>query len=132
MLQELKLQRIHHISIICSDFTRSRKFYTEVLGLKIIQEIYRSDRDSYKLDLALNGVFVIELFNFPETPERLSYPEACGLRHLAFEVNNIEDSYKYFVSKNIDIEKIRTDEHTLKKYTFLRDPDNLPIELYER
>lgn len=126
------LNRIHHISVICSSYKISKKFYTEVLGLEIIREIYRPDRESYKLDLALNGVFVIELFSFPSPPKRKSYPEAAGLRHLAFEVTSVEKAAEELKEKDIICEAIRKDENTGKKFTFFSDPDGLPIELYEK
>ena len=125
------LKNIHHIAIICSDYEVSKKFYTEVLGLTIIQEIYRTERQSYKLDLALNGNYVIELFSFPNPPQRLSFPEATGLRHLAFGVKNLEDTLAVLKSKGVNVQEIRVDEFTGKKFIFIQDPDNLPIELYE-
>jgi glyoxylase I family protein len=126
------LKNIHHIAIICSDYQRSKHFYTEILGLEIIREVYREDRKSYKLDLALNGVYVIELFSFPNPPpKRVSKPEACGLRHLAFEVSNIENLIESLRQHNILTEPIRIDEFTQKRFTFFEDPDKLPIELYE-
>jgi glyoxylase I family protein len=127
----LHLNKIHHIAIICSKYQVSKQFYTEVLGLEIIQEIYRKERDSYKLDLALNGIDCIELFSFPNPPKRVSSPEATGLRHLAFEVNDIEETRKYIISKNILAEEIRIDAVTNKRFFFIFDPDNLPIEFYE-
>lgn len=128
----IQLNRIHHISVICSDFDRSKKFYTEVLGLKILQEIYRSERDSFKLDLALNGQYVLELFSFPSPPVRLSRPEAAGLRHLAFEVNEVDSVVAYLRTNGHEVEAVRVDEHTHKKFTFMQDPDGLPIEFYEK
>lgn len=128
----IQLNRIHHISVICSDFERSKKFYTEVLGLKILQEIYRSERDSYKLDLALNGQYILELFSFPSPPARLSRPEASGLRHLAFEVNDVDSIIAHLRTDGFDVEAVRIDEHTHKKFTFMQDPDGLPIEFYEK
>ena len=125
------LKGIHHIAIICSDYNRSKLFYTQVLGLKVIKETYREHRDSFKLDLALNDKYVIELFSFPNPPKRVSKPEACGLRHLAFEVVSIEDTIKALNKKNIDTEPVRIDELTDKKFTFFSDPDGLPIEIYE-
>lgn len=127
----LKLNSLHHIAIICSDYERSKSFYTEILGLEITQEIYRKERDSYKLDLAVNGKYLIELFSFPNPPARVSRPEACGLRHLAFGVNDIEESVKQLLSLGIDVENIRIDEFTGRKFTFFSDPDDLPIELYQ-
>lgn len=125
------LKRIHHIAIICSDYQKSKVFYTDVLGLEIIQEVYREDRRSYKLDLALNGIYIIELFSFPDPPKRASRPEAAGLRHLAFEVDNVEKEIARLLGEGIQSERIRIDEHTRKKFTFISDPDDLPIELYE-
>lgn len=128
----LEIHKIHHIAIICSDYQKSKAFYTDILGLTIIREIYREERQSYKLDLALNGVYTIELFSFPNPPERTSRPEACGLRHLAFEVNDIEKTVAFLSSKKITSEPIRTDETTQKRFTFIADPDDLPIEFYEK
>jgi glyoxylase I family protein len=127
----LQLNTIHHIAIICSDYSKSKYFYTELLGLKIIQEIYREERQSYKLDLALNGIYVLELFSFPNPPKRASRPEATGLRHLAFEVNNVENTRELLLNNNISSETIRTDEYTDKRFFFISDPDDLPIEFYE-
>ena len=127
----MKLKSIHHIAIICSNYYISKQFYTEILGLEIIREIYRAERNSYKLDLALNGDYIIELFSFPEPPARVSHPEATGLRHLAFEVDDLELEIKYLKAKNIITEPIRTDEFTGKRFTFFSDPDGLPLELYE-
>ena len=125
------LKSVHHIAIICSDYERSKRFYTEVLGFEILAENYRSDRDSYKLDLILNGVYCIELFSFPEPPKRISQPEASGLRHLAFSVNDIETSINELALKQVVCEPIRIDEFTGKRFTFFEDPDGLPIELVE-
>jgi glyoxylase I family protein len=128
----IKIERLHHIAIICNDYEKSKKFYTEILGFKIENEIYRAERKSFKLDLSLNGVYLIELFSFPNPPERKTNPEATGLRHIAFEVKNIEESIQILKDKNIITEPIRIDEITNKKFTFFTDPDNLPIELYEK
>ncbi|WP_316633598.1 VOC family protein [uncultured Flavobacterium sp.] len=128
----LTLNKVHHIAILCSDYQKSKAFYTEVLGLTIIREIYREERQSYKLDLALNGIYVVELFSFPNPPKRPSRPEAVGLRHLAFEVINLEETIAFLNSKNIESEPIRIDETTEKRFTFIADPDELPIEFYER
>jgi len=125
------LKNIHHIAIICTDYKKSKSFYTDVLGLQIIKETYRKVRKSYKLDLSLNGVYTIELFSFPNPPKRPSRPEAVGLRHLAFSVDNIENEVARIQGKGITIEPIRVDEGTGKKFTFFADPDDLPIELYE-
>jgi glyoxylase I family protein len=127
----LQINKVHHIAIICSDYQKSKHFYTEILGLTILQEIYREERDSYKLDLALNNEYIVELFSFPNPSERPSRPEACGLRHLAFEVNDIEQTRGFLVQNNISSETIRIDEFTAKRFFFITDPDNLPIEFYE-
>ena len=126
------LNRIHHISIICSDYERSKIFYTETLGLKIIREIYRQQRQSFKLDLSLNEEYIVELFSFPSPPQRPSRPEAAGLRHLAFEVNTLDDAIESLKKSSVHAEPIRIDETTNKRFTFIADPDNLPIELYEK
>lgn len=125
------IKGVHHIAIICSDYQQSKKFYTESLGLTIVGEVYRKERDSYKLDLALNDQYIIELFSFPNPPARPSRPEACGLRHLAFSVDDIESAIDSLNSKGITTEPIRIDEFTGKRFTFFADPDGLPIELYE-
>jgi glyoxylase I family protein len=127
----LNLKRVHHIAIICSDYEKSKEFYTSVLGFEILKETYRTERQSYKLDLTLNGLYAIELFSFPDPPKRLSRPESTGLRHLAFEVESIEKSVEFLRSKNIESEPIRRDELTGKYVTFFSDPDDLPLELYE-
>lgn len=125
------LNAVHHIAIICSNYEQSKQFYTEVLGLTIIREVYRAERQSYKLDLALNGHYIIELFSFPSPPARPSRPEACGLRHLAFAVTDLAAAITQLQQHNIVTEPIRTDEFTGKQFTFFADPDGLPIELYE-
>ncbi len=125
------LKHVHHIAIICSDYQKSKWFYTEVLGFTVLREVYRESRQSYKLDLALDGQYIIELFSFPNPPDRLSNPEASGLRHLAFAVEDIEASITKLERFNVQVEPIRVDEYTRKRFTFLRDPDGLPIELYE-
>ncbi len=127
----MKIEKLHHIAIICSNYERSKKFYTEVLGFTIEQEVFRAERNSYKLDLSLNGHYLIELFSFPDPPERLTRPETTGLRHIAFSVINIDDTVQYLQSKNIIPEPVRIDEFTGKKFTFFNDPDLLPIEVYE-
>lgn len=125
------LNKVHHIAIICSDYDLSKKFYVEILGLQIIQEVYREERQSYKLDLAIKGNYVVELFSFPNPPKRVSQPEATGLRHLAFEVNKLETVIDHLALHNIIAEPIRIDEYTGKRFTFISDPDKLPIEFYE-
>lgn len=127
----LEIAGIHHIAIICRDYQRSRHFYTKVLGLKIIRETYRPSRHSYKLDLACGADYIIELFSFPDPPSRPSFPEACGLRHVAFAVQHIERQVEKLEELQIQAEPIRVDPTTGKKFTFLQDPDGLPIELYE-
>ncbi len=127
----MKLEGLHHIAIICSDYEVSKKFYVDILGLDIKQEVYRESRKSYKLDLSLNGLYLIELFSFPDPPKRVSRPEATGLRHLAFGVDDLQKWIDYLASKQIITEDIRVDEFTSKRFTFFEDPDHLPIELYE-
>lgn len=122
---------VHHIAIICSNYEKSKDFYTNILGLSILREVYREQRQSYKLDLALNEQYIIELFSFPNPPARPSRPESCGLRHLAFSVNNIQESVAALTAKGVELEPIRIDEFTHKQFTFFADPDGLPIELYE-
>jgi glyoxylase I family protein len=124
--------RIHHVAIICSDYEKSKQFYVEVLGLPIIKETFREERNSYKLDLQVSETEQIELFSFPNPPQRVSNPEACGLRHLAFEVDDIHESVALLNNKDIPVEPIRIDELTGKKFTFFRDPDGLPLEFYEK
>jgi len=128
----LQLHRIHHAAIIVSDYERSKYFYTQVMGLKVIKETYRPERNSYKLDLSVNDQDQVELFSFPNPPSRPSYPEATGLRHLAFEVDNLEKAISEIEYHQISVEDIRTDKLTGKRFTFFADPDGLPIELYER
>ena len=128
----LKLNRIHHIAIICSDYQKSKHFYSEILGLKIVREVYREARDSYKLDLEVGGLYQIELFSFPNPVQRPSRPEAAGLRHLAFEVNALDEAVSHLKAFGIAVEPIRIDEFTGKRFTFFTDPDGLPLELYER
>ncbi|MGN7756693.1 SMU1112c/YaeR family gloxylase I-like metalloprotein [Chryseobacterium sp. 22532] len=123
--------KIHHIAIICSDYRVSKKFYTEVLGLTIIREVYREERQSYKLDLAIGDHYVIELFSFPEPPPRPSRPESCGLRHLAFSVDNVGIKRNELIAKGLTCEAIRIDEYTGKEFFFTQDPDQLPLEFYE-
>ncbi len=128
----LKLNKVHHIAIICSNYEVSKHFYTGVLELEILKETYREVRQSYKLDLKVNGVYQVELFSFPNPAARPSRPEACGLRHLAFEVNNIEEAIADLNKKGVITEPTRIDEITGKRFTFFADPDGLPLELYEQ
>ncbi len=124
-------KRLHHVAIICSDYAKSKRFYTEILGLDIVRETYREERKSFKLDLKLRDTYQIELFSFPNSPGRVSSPEACGLRHIAFEVDDVHLVAETLRAKGIEVEPIRVDELTDKRFTFFRDPDNLPIEIYE-
>ncbi|QSJ16846.1 VOC family protein [Nostoc sp. UHCC 0702] len=128
----MKTTGIHHIAIICSDYERSKRFYVETLGFSVIHETFRAERNSYKLDLRVGENSQIELFSFPNPPQRVGNPEACGLRHLAFEVEDIEQTVVYLNSHNVEVENIRIDEITGKKFSFFKDPDNLPLEIYER
>lgn len=128
----LPISRVHHIAIICRDYARSKAFYTEVLGLQIVREVYRAERDSYKLDLSLNGVYIIELFSFPNPPARPSRPEAAGLRHLAFEVEDIFAIVEGLKGMGIEAEPVRIDAFTGKSFTFIADPDDLPVEFYQK
>jgi len=125
------LKGIHHVAIICSDYQRSKRFYVDVLGLTVLAENFRENRQSYKLDLQLPDGSQIELFSFHDAPKRLSYPEAQGLRHLALAVDNIEQAVAELVKKGVQVEAIRVDEYTGKRFVFFADPDDLPIELYE-
>jgi glyoxylase I family protein len=128
----VKLRSVHHIAIICTDYEVSKRFYTEVLGMEIIREVYRADRASYKLDLSLNAGYVIELFSFPRPAPRPSRPEAAGLRHLAFEVTDLDEIVTELEGKGVNAEPIRVDEFTGKRFTFIADPDGLPLEFYEK
>lgn len=127
----MNITGIHHVAIIASDYARSRHFYTEVLGLAIVAETYREQRDSYKLDLCTPDGVQVELFSFPSPPPRVSRPEACGLRHLAFRVPDILAAVHELRQQGVEVEDIRVDEFTDKKFTFFADPDGLPLELYE-
>lgn len=127
----MKLNKVHHIAIICSDYERSKQFYTQTLGLRLIVEHYRAERQSYKADLALGTAYVVELFSFPNPPARLTHPEAAGLRHLAFETDNIARAVAELDSLQVPHEPIRIDEYTQKKFVFFQDPDGLPI-VYEK
>lgn len=127
----MTLKRIHHVAVICADYPRSKAFYTEVLGLRVLAENHRAERDSFKLDLALPDGGQIELFSFPQAPPRPSYPEAQGLRHLAFEVDDVDRWVSRLRSLGIAVEPVRVDEYTQRRFVFFADPDALPIELYE-
>ncbi len=127
----MTIKGLHHVAIICSNYEKSKQFYVDILGASIIKETFRKERNSYKLDLRIGNSSQIELFSFPEPPKRPSYPEACGLRHLAFAVENLEAMVTKLTQKGIKFEPIRIDELTNKKFTFFQDPDGLPLELYE-
>jgi glyoxylase I family protein len=127
----MKIESIHHVAIIAGDYEKSKQFYTTILGFSIIRETYREDRASYKLDLAINGIYQVELFSFPAYKERASFPEAAGLRHLAFAVKNIEECVNDLVASGVAVQEIRTDELTNKRFCFFNDPDGQPLELYE-
>ncbi|MBD1391851.1 VOC family protein [Mucilaginibacter sp. ZB1P21] len=127
----MKLKKIHHIAIICSDYELSKWFYVDVLGFTVAREVFREARNSYKLDLEVGGQYQIELFSFPDPALRPSRPEAAGLRHLAFEVDDIDEAVFHLNELNVSTESIRVDEFTGKRFTFFQDPDGLPLELYE-
>ena len=127
----MKLSKVHHIAIICSDYQRSLDFYTKTLGLRVIAEHYRAARDSYKTDLALGDDYVVELFSFPNPPARTTNPEAAGLRHLAFATGDLDSAVSELDQAGIPHEPLRVDEFTGKQFFFLRDPDDLPVEIYE-
>ncbi|WP_165068742.1 SMU1112c/YaeR family gloxylase I-like metalloprotein [Paludisphaera rhizosphaerae] len=127
----MRLERIHHAAIICSDYQTSRRFYAEILGLAVVREVHRRERNSYKLDLALPDGSQIELFSFPDPPPRPSYPEARGLRHLAFATPDLDEAVRELEAKGVTVEPVRVDEHTGRRFTFFADPDGLPLELYE-
>lgn len=127
----LNLRQIHHIAIIGSDYQASKSFYCDILGFTLVEEFYREERDSWKADLALNGQYTIELFSFPHPPARPSHPEACGLRHLAFSVDDIAQAITVLTQAGVNCEPVRIDPYTGKQFTFFADPDGLPLELYE-
>ncbi|WP_079509262.1 SMU1112c/YaeR family gloxylase I-like metalloprotein [Mesobacillus jeotgali] len=127
----MKLEKIHHVAIICTNFEKSKEFYTKILVFQVMSEVYREERQSYKLDLRVGSHCQIELFSFPHVPERPSYPEAAGLRHLAFTVQDLSAFMNYLETQGVDVEKVRLDPLTNKQFTFFADPDGLPIELYE-
>ncbi len=129
---KMQLLRTHHVAIICSAYALSKHFYTHTLGLEIVAEVYRAARSSFKLDLRLADGTQIELFSFPGPPARPSYPEACGLRHLAFEVADVDAAVADLARHGVAAEPVRVDEYTGKRFTFFKDPDGLPLELYER
>ena len=124
------LGKQHHIAIICSDWERAKEFYVNKLGFEVIRENYRPARDDWKLDLKL-GDCELEIFGMKGRPPRPTTPEACGLRHLAFHVEEIEPVIKWLNDMGIETEPVRVDEFTNKKMTFFKDPDGLPLELHE-
>jgi glyoxylase I family protein len=128
----MNIRSIHHIAILTDDYEKSKRFYTEVLGFEVIRETYRAERRSYKLDLAIAGLYQIELFSFPDFRERGSYPEAKGLRHLAFAVDDVDEAADALRTKGIEVEAVRVDELTQKRFVFFTDPNGQPLELYER
>lgn len=127
----IRIKHIHHVAILTDNYELSKKFYTEILGFDIIAETYRAERNSYKLDLAINGLYQIELFSFTDYRERGSYPESKGLRHLAFAVDDVSASAAFLKSNNVDVQEVRVDELTGKKFVFFMDPNGQPLELYE-
>jgi glyoxylase I family protein len=127
----MDIKGIHHIAIITGDYERSKHFYTEILGFTIIKETFRAERNSYKLDLAINGLYQIELFTFPDYRERASFPESKGLRHLAFAVENVAVAASELMAHGVEVQSIRTDEITNKQFCFFYDPNGQPLELYE-
>ncbi|AOG23628.1 SMU1112c/YaeR family gloxylase I-like metalloprotein [Acidovorax sp. RAC01] len=127
----LQLGGIHHVAIIAGDYARSRRFYTEVLGLRVVHEVFRAERQSHKLDLALPDGTQVELFSFPSPPPRPSYPEARGLRHLALRVDDMDASLAALAAHGVTAEPVRIDPFTGARFTFIADPDGLPIELVE-
>jgi len=127
----MTIKAIHHIAILTDDYERSKRFYTEVLGFEIIRETYRKERDSYKLDLSIAGEYQVELFSFPDYRERGSYPEAKGLRHLAFAVDDVDAAAAELRAKGVEVEMVRVDELTQRKFVFFNDPNGQPLELYE-
>lgn len=131
-IPSMKINQIHHVAIICSDYDRSKHFYTKILGFSIIKETFRATRNSYKLDLSVGNGAQIELFSFPDPPERPSFPEARGLRHLALAVDDLDGAIAHLNQSGVETEPIRLDELTGKRFTFFQDPDALPLELYEQ
>lgn len=127
----MKINGIHHIAILSDDYETSKDFYTNILGFTILKETYRAERRSYKLDLEINGKYQIELFSFPDYKERASFPEAKGLRHLAFEVDDLDSAVEELVEKGVSVQEIRTDELTGKRFCFFNDPNGQPLEFYE-
>ena len=128
----INIEKIHHLAVICSDYSKSKAFYCHTLGFSLLAEHYRVERESWKADLALNGQYIIELFSFSSPPKRVSQPEACGLRHLAFSIRDLDSAIVQLNRDGVECESVRIDPYTGKRFTFFRDPDGLPIELYEQ
>ena len=128
----MKIEGLHHVAIIASDYARSKRFYADVVGLRVVAEHYRAGRDSWKLDLALPDGTQVELFSFPSPPPRVSRPEACGLRHLALRVADLDVAVAHLYRHGVECEPVRVDEYTGRRFTFFADPDDLPLELYEQ
>ncbi|MFQ3790394.1 VOC family protein [Halomonas sp. A29] len=131
LISHLPLVGIHHVALITADYPRAKRFYLDVLGAEVLNESYRAERDSHKLDLRLPGGIQLELFSFPSPPARQSYPEACGLRHLALATVDLDTCVSMLEARGVSPEPIRTDALTGARFTFLSDPDGTPIELYE-
>ncbi|WP_126467992.1 VOC family protein [Pragia fontium] len=125
------IKKIHHIAVICTDYEQSKRFYCHTLGFKLMAEHYRAERKSWKADLSMNGQYMIELFSFPSPPPRVSQPEACGLRHLAFSVSDLDVAVAELKASGVECEEVRIDPYTGKRFTFFSDPDGLPLEFYE-
>lgn len=128
-----KIEKIHHIALLTSNelYEMSKQFYTIILGFSIVSEVYRTERKSYKLDLALNGLYQLELFSFPDYTERSSFPESKGLRHLAFAVKDVKTGFEWLQENDVTTEVIRIDEFTGKPFLFFYDPNGQPLELYQ-
>ena len=127
----MNLSKVHHIAIIVSDYEAAKDFYVNKLGFSVIRENYRSERKDWKLDLRVNEHTELEIFAEENPPKRVNRPEACGLRHLAFCVDNVEQTMNELAEAGIECEPIRVDSYTGKKMTFFHDPDGLPLELHE-
>lgn len=127
----LQLKKVHHVAIIAGNYADSKAFYCDILGFALMGEVYREERNSWKGDLALNGEYIIELFSFPHPPARPTQPEACGLRHLAFSVDDVDAAKQQLETHGVSCEAIRIDPLTGKRFTFFNDPDGLPLELYQ-
>lgn len=128
----LNIKKIHHLAVICSDYSNSKDFYCKILGFSLLAEHYRAERESWKADLALNGQYIIELFSFASPPKRVNQPEACGLRHLAFSIQDLDSAIVQLTLDGVECETVRIDPYTGKRFIFFSDPDGLPIELYEQ